>query len=163
MSARLSVGAELDRSRARVLRRELRRVEALAIATRALSRRDRSSAGLAATLERRGVASAERTRALGVLERAGYVDDARFAAARAAGLAARGYGDGAIRFDLERQGVADEAISATLGALEPEHVRASTFAERRGRSPRTARWLASKGFSVDAVEHALGDDRRRLA
>ena len=60
-----------------------------AIATGALSRRDHSAASLAARLERRGITPHERASALETLERAGYVDDLRFAAARASVLAAR--------------------------------------------------------------------------
>jgi hypothetical protein len=117
VGARLVVGTELDRQRARTVRGELRRVEALAIGTAALARRDQSSAAVTAKLERRGVAPAERVRAVETLERAGYVDDARFAGARARMLADRGQGDAAIRFDLERNGLTPAAIEAAIAAL----------------------------------------------
>jgi regulatory protein len=157
VEARLAVGIELDRPRARTLRRESKRLEALSVATGALSRRDHSAAGLAATLERRGVPPHERARAVETLERAGYVDDARFAASRAAQLAGRGYGDEAIRYDLEQRGVGHEPIEAALAQLQPESLRAHDLVARLGSSPRTARRLAAKGFSADAVEFALGD------
>jgi regulatory protein len=157
VGARLAVGIEVDRPRARTLRRELRRVEALAIATGALARRDHSTAGLDARLERLGVAPHERVRALGALERAGYVDDARFAAARSSTLALRGYGDEAIRLDLEQHGLRDDLISPALEGLEPELGRAQALATRRGASARTARWLAGKGFSSDSIAAAIGE------
>jgi regulatory protein len=157
VEARLVVGIELDRPRARMLGRETRRLHALAAATGALSRSDHSAAGLNARLERRGVAPRERDRAVEALERAGYVDDARFAAARAAQLAARGFGDDGIRHDLERQGLAARDIAAALVTLEPETSRARAQAARLGASPKTARRLAAKGFSADAIESALGD------
>ena len=91
---------------------------------------------------------------LETLERAGYVDDSRFAASRATLLATRGYGDEAIRYDLERHGLADEPIAAALAGLEHESERARALVERMGRSPKTARRLAAKGFSADAVEAA---------
>ncbi len=157
VGARLSVGTELDRLRARTLRRELRRVEALTAATTALSRRDRSSAELEARLERRGVAVRDRADALEALERAGYVNDARFAASRAVALAARGYGDEAIRFELERHRLAAAEIDAAVAALPIEAERARSIVERRGRTPRTVRRLAAKGFAPESIEAAIGD------
>jgi regulatory protein len=153
--AGLSVGLTLDRARARTLCRELRRTGALSTATRALARMDRSAASLAAHLEARGVARSEREEALGVLERAGYVDDARFAALRAAQLAARGWGDAAIRFDLERRGVANGPVEAAVAALEPEERRAAAVVARRGATPAAARRLAARGFGEEAIEAAL--------
>jgi regulatory protein len=155
--ARLAVGIELDRPRARALRRESKRLEALSVATGALARRDQSVAGLTTRLERRGVAPQERASVLKTLERAGYVDDSRFAISRASVLATRGYGDEAIRHDLDRHGLAGEAIAAAIAGLETESERARALIGRMGRSPKTARRLAAKGFSADAVEAALGD------
>ena len=82
-----------------------RRASALDRAVRALARRDHSVASLRAKLARAGVSSEAQAEAHEMLERAGYVDDARFAAARAEHLAARGYGDEGIRADLDRRGV----------------------------------------------------------
>ena len=152
VSAGVAVGDELDRARARALRREVRRLEALSIATGALGRRDHSSAGLSAKLERRGVPPVQRAAALTTLERAGYIDDARFAAGRATLLAARGYGDDAIRFDLERHGVDGEAIDEAVHALASEYDRAAAIVERSGRSATIARRLAARGFAADTVE-----------
>jgi regulatory protein len=150
--ARLAVGTEVDRARARSLRRELRRVEALAIATAALARRDHSAAGLAAKLERRRVAPAERERALTTLARAGYVDDERFATTRAGVLAERGYGDVAIRFDLAQHGLADGTVAVALAALAPECDRAAAVVAAAGRDARTARRLAARGFAPETIE-----------
>jgi regulatory protein len=155
VAARLTVGTEFDRARARELRRELRRVEAVEIATRALARRDHSRAGLDARLKHRGVSSEARGQALATLAGAGYVDDARFAAGRAAVLADRGYGDEAIRFRLEREGVAAAAIDAALAGLPEEHKRALTEYERAGADAKAARRLAARGFSSDSIEPIL--------
>jgi SOS response regulatory protein OraA/RecX len=157
VGARLAVGTELDRTRARTLRRELRRAEALAVGTAALARRDRSAAGLAALLERRRIPASERTRTVETLERAGYLDDGRFAASRAAALAGRGFGDEAIRFDLERAGVEPDEITLALAALDAEADRATAIVERSGRTSRSARRLAAKGFSQESVEAAIGE------
>lgn len=148
-------GVELDRERLRTLRRELRRLEALGTAVAALRYQDRSAVELEARLARRGVTRAERERALGTLERAGLVDDERFAAGRASALAGRGAGDALIRDDLERRGLAAAAIAAALAGLELEAVRAARVVEARGRGPTTARFLAGKGFGEDAVEAAI--------
>jgi SOS response regulatory protein OraA/RecX len=154
--AGLMQGQELDRSRLRELARERRRSEALRVATRALRHRDHSAAALDAKLERAGASVSARAAALGSLERAGLVDDGRFAQARARALAERHTGDEGIRFELERQGVPPEAIEAAIGALEPESERAHRVAAARGRDPKTARYLARKGFSEESIEPAIG-------
>jgi regulatory protein len=157
--AGLLVGIELDRLRLRALRRELRRSEALGVAMRALRRRDYSAGALDARLSRAGVDEPERRDALGTLERAGLVDDDRFAVDRAAALSRRGYGDEAIRWDLKRQGVSPEVAETALAELEPEGDRAAAIVDRRGRGPAVAAYLARRGFGEDAVEHAIGEAR----
>jgi regulatory protein len=156
--AGLVQGRALDRPALRLLRRELRREEALEIATRALRARDLSERRLAERLVHAAVAPATVAASLETLSRAGLVDNSRFAANRAAALAGRGYGDAAIRHDLEGQGIATELVEATLEALEDEVGRARRLVERRGPGAKTARHLASKGFGEDAVEAALGGD-----
>jgi regulatory protein len=153
--AGVTVGRTLDRETARSLGREVRRTEALEVATRALRHRDRSRRELEDRLERNGGPAAAREEALAALERAGLVDDGRFAATRAQALAGRGYGDAAIRFDLERQGVGDERAAEAVAELEPEGERARRLSERRGPGARTVRWLAARGFSVSSVEDAV--------
>jgi regulatory protein len=141
----------------RLLRRELRRAEAFAAAERSLRVRDLSSARLQERLERAAVAPAARAEALAALERTGLIDDARFAHNRAAMLADRGYGDAAIRLDLERQGVRPELGHDAVAALEPELERAQAIVGRRGEGPKTARYLAGRGFGEDAVAAAICD------
>jgi regulatory protein len=156
--AGLTKGRALDRPALRLLRRELRRAEALAVAGRALRRQDLSERGIAQRLARASVAPAAAEESLAVLSRAGLVDDARFARSRAGTLAERGYGDLAIRHDLERQGVGREPIQEALESLEAETARARRLVERRGPGPSTARYLASKGFGEGALEAATGAD-----
>lgn len=155
VGAGLAVGRELDRPAARELRRLLRHAEALDVAARALRYRDLSTVAVQQRLERAGVPSTVRDETLNVLDRAGVVDDGRFATTRAQGLADRGYGDEAIRHDLDRQGVAPELVASALTALPTEIERARDIVDRRGPGPRTARYLASKGFGEDAVEVAV--------
>jgi regulatory protein len=153
--ASLRIGEELDRTRLRELRRELRRAEAGGIATRVLARRDATRAELALRLERRGIDAPLRKETLDRLEDSGLVDDGRFAAGRAEQLAERGYGDEANRFDHDQRGAEGEAVRAALERLEPEAERARRLIEKRGGGTRTATFLARRGFGEDAVQLAL--------
>ena len=155
--ARLTVGCELDRERARTLGRALRRHRARDTAVRAGARRDHSQASLEARLERAGVRPRERGDTLAAAERAGLVDDARFAASRAQALGARGSGDLLVLEDLERHGIDERAARAALESLEPEPVRAAQIAAARGLSARTLRHLAARGFSEEALEGLVAE------
>jgi regulatory protein len=128
------------------------------IAARALQHRDRSRREVDERLARAGIDEERRNDALDTLERVGYVDDGRFAGARAEALANRGYGDEWIRHDQGEHGVAAEAIAEAIGALVPESDRAAALVERLGRTPKTGARLTRKGFGEDAVEAALGID-----
>jgi regulatory protein len=157
LRAELRVGVALDRPRLRTVRRELLRAEALSWAVRALRRRDLSRRALETRLERAGLGKEEREAALATLERAGLLDDERFALTRAASLADRAYGDEAIRWTLERDGVDLELARRAVAALAPEHERAEAVAARRGPGRATAAYLARRGFGEDAVERVLGE------
>jgi regulatory protein len=126
----------------------------LGVAVRALAQRDLSVHELAGRLERRGIAEADRAEVIDRLLRAGYVDDVRFARARAQTLAARGLGDAAIRADLAQRGVEADAVDGALAALEPEAERARREAARFGGGARAARALLRKGFGGEALEDA---------
>jgi SOS response regulatory protein OraA/RecX len=154
--ADVRLGTELDRPRLRALGRELRRHGALNQATRRLRRRDLTVRRLDAELERRGVTRAARADAIAVLGRAGLLDDARVAEARATALAGRGLGNAAIRWDLERQGVDPRLAERAIGGLEDERERAERIVRVRGPGVRTARFLAQKGFAEEVVEAAAG-------
>ena len=149
-------GRALDRPTLRDLRRELRRAEALHLAGRALRHRDLSRRRLAERLERAAVAPAAVEESLAALERAGAVDDERVARLRAQSLAERGYGDEAIRHRLVAEGLSEELVAAVVAELAPETARARALIDRRGPGPRTARYLAGRGFGEEAVEAALG-------
>jgi SOS response regulatory protein OraA/RecX len=157
LRAGLAHGLELDRERVRLLRRELRRAQALGTALSALRHRDHSRASLAGRLERRGIAPSEREDAVDVLTRAGLVDDERLAHGRAAALASRGAGDLLVADDLACRGVPADLIPAALAGLEPERERAARIVAQRGLSPRTARFLAAKGFRPETLEPLLAE------
>jgi regulatory protein len=159
VSARLTVGTDLDRMRARELAQAIRRAEALGAATRALARRDRSVVGLADYLARRGVGRKERAAAVNRLADIGYLDDARFALGRARSLAERGYGDDAVRFELEREGVAADRIYAAVAGLAGERERALSVLRGSRSALAGIRKLAAKGFSADSIEAAAAEAR----
>ena len=127
------------------------RTEALAVATRALARREHSQRSLRERLLRAGVSVGDAEAAVAELQQTGLVDDARFAEERARVLAGKGKGDAAIRFDLERAGVGPDELEAALGTLDPERERAAALVARRGASPATARLLAGRGFDEEVV------------
>ena len=131
---------------------------ALEVATRALAKRDFSERGLRERLRRTGISQADEDETLRALQRAGLVDDLRFAQSRAHALAERGKGDAAIRFDLRRQGVAEDEIDTAVTSLEPERARAERVIARRGAGVATARLLARRGFDEDAIEAAVARD-----
>jgi regulatory protein len=152
---RLAVASELDRAALRRIRRELRRSEALAAATRALRHRDRSCAVLRQRLLDAGISPWACEQALDTLANAGFLDDARFARERARVLAARGCGDGLIRADLFGAGLSEVEVTDAVASLELEADRAAAVVGARGASGTTARWLARRGFGEDAIESAL--------
>jgi regulatory protein len=154
-AAGLARGVELDRVRARVLRRTANRADALDRAAGALRHRERTSADLDAFLQRGGVAGAQRRDALNTLSRLGYVDDGRFAQRRAESLAAGGYGNDAIRLELEGRQLGAELIDAALEALPSEDERARRFAGTLA-PEKAARRLAQRGFSDETIESVCG-------
>jgi len=128
---------------------------AVETALRLLRHRDRSAAQIDHELEAREIGAAVREEALETLRRTGLVDDNRFAERRALTLAERGAGDAFIRHDLEAAGVAQDVVEDALAGLEGEKERALRIVERRGASPKTARYLAGKGFSTEVVHDAI--------
>jgi SOS response regulatory protein OraA/RecX len=153
--ARLDVGVELDRARARSLNRSLKGQRALGAALRALRAADHTRASLDARLVQRGVGEEERRTVIAIVERAGLVDDARLAVRRAETLARRGYGDAAILADLERRGVPEATARESLVELEPERVRACRLVASRGGGHGALRLLASRGFADDVLEELV--------
>ena len=130
---------------------EAPRTEALAVATRALARREHSQHSLRERLQRTGVTPEDAEAVVEELRQAGLIDDARFAEERARVLAERGKGDTVIRFELERAGVGAAEIEVALGTLDPERERAAALVARRGATPATARLLAGRGFDEELV------------
>jgi regulatory protein len=101
-------------------------------ALRLLTVRWRSRAELEQRLRRAGFEEDEVVAALGDLERAGLIDDQRFAQAVVADRAGRRLsGDREIRIALRQKGVADEVTSAALADAGDESDRALALARKR--------------------------------
>ena len=90
------------------------------------------------------------------------LDDRRFAESRAASLAGRGAGDALIRHTLASAGIATELVDQTLATVEPELERARAIVRRRGKGPKTARYLRGKGFCDDVVGAVAGGSENEL-
>lgn len=129
------------------------------VALRALRARDLSVAELEQRLVERGVGEDNAATTIAALVRTGLVDDARLAERRAIALADRGAGDSLIRHRLRALGIDRDLIEDAIAALAPEQERALRIVERRGASPRTARYLAGKGFSEESVRDLVARDR----
>jgi len=132
---------------------------ALEQALRALRYRDRTACEIERFLESRGVGESERLEVVEKLVRTALVDDRRYAESRAIALAERGAGDERIRHELAFAGIDTEVADDVIGSLESEAERAGRIVERRGASPKTARYLAGKGFSDDVVHAVVAHTR----
>jgi regulatory protein len=129
------------------------------LAAKALRQGDRSRHEIDEKLARAGVGADARAESLATLERLGNVDDDRFAADRAAALAARGYGDAYIQFDLECHGAKAESVALALAALEPEPARARTqlagLGADSGKLAKAVAKLSRKGFADESLEEIV--------
>lgn len=148
----LAVGRRLDRHKARELAREVRRAHALAQAKRTLATSGRSRRDLEQRLARAGHTAAASGDAVETLRRAGVVDDGRLAESRAELLVRRGYGDAAIRADLRKRLLSDDAAADAVASLEPELDRARQLLEGQSVTPALLRRLAGRGFSQDTLD-----------
>jgi SOS response regulatory protein OraA/RecX len=148
----LRSGVELDRPLLRLLRRELRRAEALDLAGRTLRRRDLSLRRLSERLERAGVAPAAGRSALLALSEARIVDDERLANGRAATLAERGWGNAAIAARLGAEGIPEAAAISAIAKLEPEAARAARAAAAISDQRKAWTLLTRRGFDEETIE-----------
>ena len=124
-------------------------------------RRERSRSELEERLARAGVREADRLETLDRAARAGLVDDVRFAQTRARALAERGAGDALILDDLARNGVEDVAPHAAVSGLPAEAARAARIVAERGRTAKTLRYLAARGFTEQSLDDLVAELENR--
>ncbi|HEU0303634.1 MAG TPA: RecX family transcriptional regulator [Gaiellaceae bacterium] len=129
---------------------------ALDAAVRALSRRELSRAELILRLARSGIDATDAERASAKLAQAGFQSDERTACERARVLAARLYGDLAIRADLARRGIAEADIEAAIAGVTPEATRATALAARAASPTKLSHMLRRRGYAEDTIEQAMG-------
>jgi len=127
---------------------------------KALSRRELSRLELTERLEQRGFAPEAAEAAVAELARAGYQSDERTANERARTLAARAYGNLAIRADLRRRGLADRDVAAALERVDSEPMRAAALVRRTGGGTKLAHALHRKGFTEETIERITADSLR---
>ena len=128
---------------------------------KALARKELSRAELSARLARAGYDRDDAQLAVDRLTEAGYQSDERAAAERARALAARRYGDLAIRADLRRRGIAVDEIELAMADITPEAARADALSRRTTDVNKLAHTLRRKGYSEDTVEAALQSPGRQ--
>jgi regulatory protein len=138
--------------------------EALALALRALSQKERSVAELGRWLRLQGVSEDEAADVVDHLVSIGILDDARFAARFAADKRdLSGWGSERIRAALEQREIVAAAIEAALPAQEDELERArallcergADLSDDRGRQ-RAFGLLARRGYSAELAYEAIG-------
>ena len=153
----LAPGVELDRPRLRMLRRELRRAEALG-ARRADGRAPRRLDPAPPRTPRGTWLRADAAEgAVARLTASGVVDDARTAASRASSLAERGWGDAAVAVRLPGEGFGAADARAALAELRPERERADRRSPTQPEDARAAwKLLSRRGFSAESAEDVVG-------
>ena len=135
--------------------------ELKARALRYLVRREHSRAELARKLAPHADSPAALEAVLDLLLSKKQLSDERFAEERARALS-RKYGAARIRYDLKSKGIADEVIENAAN-VEGEFERAKAILARKYREPastreeraRRARFLQSRGFSMDVITRLI--------
>jgi regulatory protein len=145
----------------------------LALALRALRRRERSRAELASWLADRGVEDAHIAETVQRLEALGELDDAGFARRYAEDKRElAGWGAERIRAALERRGIAAAEIEAALAAEDSgsEVDRAAALLERRSEPlisersrARALSFLTRRGYPFEVAYEAVRACERRKA
>jgi regulatory protein len=164
---RIAAGDELDGDAVAALRSAERADRAHGRLLRLLSTRARSRAELERRLAGWDVDPEAAAGILGRLERAGLLDDDRFAGELSAGLQRRGQGSRRTEHDLERLGVAEAARAGAVAdhaQADPE-IAGALLAARFGPPPydrattaRAASFLARRGIAEEAAWAVLGVD-----
>ena len=132
------------------------------VATKLLAGRDKTSAQLAAALQRKGHDSATITQTIERAKALKYLDDARVAARLALDELRGGWAGEALHARLTSKGLDDALVSEAcasaiteLGWVELDAAR-SLMTKRKLEGAKAARFLGGRGFSADVVERLVG-------
>ena len=160
--ARLYVGMELDEEEYAALRRSSSRGLERQKALELLSRRPHSRKELKDKLLRRGVSEEDAEDCVAWLAERGFLDDEEYAGAVARHYAAKGYGAGRVRSELQRRGIDRELAADTLSDLPDSAGKIDAFLARRlGDSHdreavrKVSAALFRRGFSWEEIRAAL--------
>ena len=160
--ARLYVGMELDEEEYAALRRSSSRGLERQKALELLSRRPHSRKELKDKLLRRGVSEEDAEDCVAWLADRGFLDDEEYAGAVARHYAAKGYGAGRVRSELQRRGIDRELAADTLSDLPDSAGKIDAFLARRLGDPhdreavrKVSAALFRRGFSWEEIRAAL--------
>lgn len=160
--ARLYVGMELDEEEYAALRRSSSRGLERQKALELLSRRPHSRKELKDKLLRRGVSEEDAEDCVAWLAERGFLDDEEYAGAVARHYAAKGYGAGRVRSELQRRGIDRELAADTLSDLPDSAGKIDAFLARRLDDPhdreavrKVSAALFRRGFSWEEIRAAL--------
>ena len=129
--ARLYVGMELDEDAFAALKRSSSRGLERQKALELLSRRPHSCRELKDKLLRRGVSEEDAEDCVQWLSDRGFLDDEEYAGAVARHYAAKGYGAGRVRSELQRRGIDRELAADTLSDLPDNAGKIDAFLARK--------------------------------
>lgn len=160
--ARLYVGMELDEDAFAALKRSSSRGLERQKAVELLSHRPHSRRELKDKLLRRGVSEEDAEDCVQWLSDRGLLDDEEYAGAVARHYAAKGYGAGRVRSELQRRGIDRELAADTLSDLPDNAGKIDTFLARkltdvndREAVRKVSAALFRRGFSWEEIRAAL--------
>lgn len=160
--ARLYVGMELDEDAFAALKRSSSRGLERQKALELLSRRPHSRRELKDKLLRRGVSEEDAEDCVQWLSDRGFLDDEEYAGAVARHYAAKGYGAGRVRSELQRRGIDRELAADTLSDLPDNAGKIDAFLARkltdvndRETVRKVSAALFRRGFSWEEIRAAL--------
>lgn len=160
--ARLYVGMELDEDAFAALKRSSSRGLERQKALELLSRRPHSRRELKDKLLRRGVSEEDAEDCVQWLSDHGFLDDEEYAGAVARHYAAKGYGAGRLRSELQRRGIDRELAADTLSDLPDNAGKIDAFLARkltdvndREAVRKVSAALFRRGFSWEEIRAAL--------
>ena len=160
--ARLYVGMELRDDEFAALKRSSKRGLERQKALELLSRRPHSRKELKDKLLRRGIDEEDAEDCVAWLAEHGFLDDNEYAGAVARHYAAKGYGAGRVRSELQRRGIDRELAADTLSDLPDNSGKIDAFLARRLHDPsdreavrKVSAALFRRGFSWEEIRAAL--------
>ena len=159
---RLSVGRELEADGIEALRRDSARSLARDRAIELISRRRMSQKEVRDKLLQKGESEDAADYAVRWLTERGFLDDESYAAAVARHYAAKGYGAGRVRSELQRRGVEREHWDAALEEMPEADEKLERFISSRLKDPedrdqvrKVSAALLRRGYFWEEVRSAL--------